>query len=60
MAHRRKPVSGPDLVLQQHRQSLSCTFDVVTTTESSLVESCTVIVPDVANSAVAEKTLTGN
>jgi hypothetical protein len=36
-------------------ESFICTFDVVTTTELPLVESRTVIVPDVANSTVATK-----
>jgi hypothetical protein len=36
-------------------ESLICTFDVLTTTELPLVESRTVIVPDVANSIVATK-----
>jgi hypothetical protein len=36
-------------------ESLICTFDVLTTTELPLVESRTVIVPDVASSIVATK-----
>ena len=36
-------------------ESLICTFDVLTTTELPLVESWTLIVPDVANATVATK-----